>query len=253
MKWWLAMVAAMASGLAGGEPLPLGDDLAFRAEAVEAFAERGYRQQLAALRAAGQLDRDPATLERLGVLIDRLRDAAEPERPGTVRLGWQIHTCRRCGENASAMSGGRLLLGEEFLATLNLSDDELGFLLAHEMAHVLLEHTREFATVARYFVDNGLRREYWDIQRELDASLPVQYRMAFIAEQQELEADREGFFLGARAGFEPAAMMTLIGKLDPNAQSAAPATHPSNGQRMQQAASMLQSARILHARAIGER
>ena len=33
--------------------------------------------------------------------------------------------------------------------------------------------TREFAGAARYFVDNGLGREYWDIQRELDASLPA--------------------------------------------------------------------------------
>jgi predicted Zn-dependent protease len=145
------------------------------------------------------------------------------------------------------MAGGRLLLGEEFLAKLDLSDDELGFLLAHEMAHVLAEHTREFATVARYFVDNGLNRPYWDIQRELDDSLAVQYHMAFVAAQQELDADRIGIFLGARAGLDPDAMVSLLRKLDDGRPSAAPSAHPDQRRRIEQAASMLQAAKVVRA------
>lgn len=96
----------------------------------------------------------------------------------------------------------------------DLSEDELGFLLAHEMAHVLCEHTREFATAARYFVDNGLDREYWDIQRELDAS--------------------------------------LLAKLPSASSSGLVGTHPGRMQRVRQAATMLQTANILRDRARGE-
>jgi predicted Zn-dependent protease len=158
-------------------------------------------------------------------------------------MGWEVHTCHACDESASAMAGGKLLVGEDFIARLGLSDDELAFLLAHEMAHVLAEHTREFATAARYFVDNGLRREYWDIQRELDDSLPVQYRMAFVSVQQELEADFIGCILGARAGFDPGAMLTLLEKLHPPTDSAAPSSHPGREARAEQAATMLDAAR----------
>lgn len=249
MKWAFAALVLATSGLAGGQPLlECRNDLAFRPEAVESFAARAYRLRLAEYEADDRLDRDSVLLDRLQGLNASLRKAAEKERPEAAALQWEIHTCRRCGENASAMAGGKLLLGEEFLARLKLSDDELGFLLAHEMAHVLCEHTREYATAARYFEDNGLHREYWDIQRELDASLSLQYRMAFIAEQQELEADRIGFFLGARAGLDPMAMESLLGKLDPPAQSAGPATHPSAQRRIAQAASMLQAAKVIFAR-----
>ncbi len=251
MKWAFAALALAASGLAGGQPLlECRNDLAFRPEAVERFAKQAYDGRLAGYRSRGWLDRDPALLARLHGLMPRLVAAADEERPNASGLRWQIHTCRHCDENASAMAGGRLLLGEEFLARMKLSDDELGFMLAHEMAHVLCEHTREFATVARYFEDNGLHREYWDIQNELDDSLALQYRMAFVAEEQELEADRVGFFLGARAGFDPAAMATLLAKLEPPAKSSvAPATHPSARRRIAQAASMLEAARIVREQA----
>jgi predicted Zn-dependent protease len=99
-------------------------------------------------------------------------------------------------------------------------------------------------------MDNGLGREYWDIQRELDASLPVQYRMAFVAEQQELEADREGFFLGAQAGFDPAAMISLLAKLGPAPSTPASTTHPSLRKRLDQAAAMRHSATQLYLRTL---
>lgn len=250
-KGWLGIVAAIASVaflMATAEAGPLldfGNGLAFRREAVDAFAGRAYAERLAALRAEHRLDRDPALRARLRNLLSRLLAAAEMERPGSSALPWEIHTCRRCGENASAMAGGRVLFGEAFIAKLAPTDDELGFLLAHEMGHVLAQHTRELATAARYFVDNGLRRPYWDVQQEVDGSLAVQYRMGFIAREQELDADRIGFFLGARAGLDPSAMLSLLHKLGPAGASPAPSTHPSERARIDQAEAMLQAAEVV--------
>ena len=188
MRKWLGILAVAVSGVAGAQPLlDFPDNLAFKREAVESFAERGYRRNLGEIEKAGRLDRDPALNARLQPIVKRLIAMATSERPGADRMPWELHTCRQCGETASALAGGKMLVGEEFVANHSLTDDELAFVVAHEMGHVLAEHTREFATVARYFLDQGLRREYWDIQRELDtASMRRSTRSAY--RSSELEA-----------------------------------------------------------------
>ncbi len=254
MRYGIGFLLAMASGAALAQPvLDLGDvgnDLAFKREAVEVFAARAYHARLGELAAHGDLDRDPALVARLRLLMRRVAKAAAVEDPASGPIDWELHTCRACGESAAAMAGGKLLVGEEFLAGHHLSDDEAGFVIAHEAAHVLAQHTRELATVARYFVDNGLHREYWDIQRELDASFPAQLHLAFVAARQEEEADRIGFILGARAGFEPAAMMSLLAKLD-SADAPGFGSHPGGKRRLQLAAAVLPAARAIQEQRAG--
>jgi predicted Zn-dependent protease len=248
MKRLLAALAVAAPGLAAAEPLlDFRSDLAFRPEAVQAFAESRYRARIRTLEAQGRLDTDPALLARLGAIVSRLRAVAAQERPDMAAIAWELHACRGCGENASATAGGKLLVGEEFLQDLAADDDELAFLVAHEMAHVLAEHTREFATAARYFVSNGLRREYWDIQRELDESLGANLRMAPVAAHQELEADYIGCVLAASAGYDPRGMLTLLRKLEPGG-GVTGSTHPERTQRLRHAEALLPSAAVIRAR-----
>jgi predicted Zn-dependent protease len=194
-------------------------DLAFDATTVESVAERAYRSRLRTLAADDRLDTDLVLLARVRGILARLRIAGEFERPDTDAVAWEIHTCRRCNENASAMAGGKLLIGEEFIAGLALTDDELAYMVAHEMAHVLAEHTREFATTARFFVSNGQNRHYGDIQKELDESIVVNMRMAPVYNMQEFEADYMGFILGARSGYDPEAMLRMLIKLHMRAGS----------------------------------
>jgi predicted Zn-dependent protease len=241
----LAMLIA-APGVCGAQGLlDFRRDLAFDAGTVETVAEHTYRARLRSLAVNGRLDRDPALLLRLRGLIARLTPAAQFERPASAAIDWEIHTCRRCGENASAMAGGKLLVGEEFIAELAPTDDEIGYVLAHEMAHVLAEHTREFATTARSFVGNGWNRDYEDIQNELDESLAVNLRMAVVYAQQELEADYMGFILGARSGFVPEAMPRMLHKLHADAASAF-LLHPSEHERIRRVQAMMQTARRVY-------
>jgi len=207
---------------------------------VEAVAARAYDARLRALAAAGRLDGDTQLLDRARRLVGQLARAVQVEVPHAAGIDWQVHTCRGCGENAAAVAGGKLMLGQEFIASLAASDDELAFLLAHEMAHVLAEHTREFASAARYFADNGRNRRYEDVQRELDESFVLNRRMAALYAQQELEADYIGLILGARAGFDPAAMPGLLAKL-PGGDSLL-ALHPGGNARLEQARATLQTA-----------
>ena len=188
MKHWLTMVVVfLVPSLTGAQPiLEFRNDLAFQSTDVNSFAAQTYRKRLQQLAAANKLDRNPSLLKRLHTLIDRLLPSAEYERPSAAKLAWEIHVCRDCNENASAMAGGKMLVSEDFIAQINLSDDELGYLLAHEMGHVLAEHTRESATSARYFVGMGLKRDYPDIQHEMDESFSLMIRMAPFYQQQEM-------------------------------------------------------------------
>jgi predicted Zn-dependent protease len=251
MVRWLAVLlfAVVPAAAVAQQVLDFRNDLAFHAKTVNAFAARVYHDRLQRLSAAGSLDVDRVLLKRIRDLVTRLRPAAEYERPISAKIDWEAHVCRKCGENASAMAGGKLLVGEEFIAQINPSDDELAYLLAHEMGHVLAEHTREFATTARYFVGMGLKRDYQDIQHEIDESFSLQLRMAPLYKQQEMEADYIGFILGARAGFEPRAMLSLLRKLDSDDSSMLDA-HPSTQQRLQQAQAALPAAQRLRARGI---
>lgn len=245
MRWLLVLLLFLPVP-GGAQPLlDFRNDLAFKAEVVEGVAGKAYARRTHLLEAEGKLDIDAALLERLHGILNQLRAAAEYELPASAAIRWEIHVCRSCGESASAMAGGRLLVGEEFIAGLEPTDDELAFVIAHEMAHVLAEHTREYATTARFFVANGLHREYWDIQRELDESIVVNLRMAHEYQRQELDADFIGFFLGARAGYHPEAMLSLLRKLgadDPSFLS----HHPEEKLRMQQAQTMLEAARRVY-------
>ncbi|HUJ85759.1 MAG TPA: M48 family metalloprotease [Burkholderiales bacterium] len=249
MKGLLAAILLALPGLAAGQRvLEFRNDFAFSAAEVNDLAARAYGARLRTLARAGKLDPEPALKARLQRIAPRLIRAADHERPGAARLQWEIHACRQCDENASAMAGGKLLLSAEFVHRLALSDDELAYLLAHEMAHVLAQHTREFASAARYFADNGLRRDYADLRHELSESIPLMLSMNQLSVQQELEADYIGFVLGAEAGFRPQAMLSLLAKLGDSSDSIF-ATHPSAAQRMQQARTMLESARRLYAEA----
>ena len=221
----------------------------FSATEVNAFASQAYGARLLTLRQARELDPDPALKQRLQRLMARLKRAATYELPAAGNIAWEVHACRGCDENASALPGGKLLLSTDFLARLALTDDQLGYLLAHEMAHVLAQHTREFASAARYFVDNGTARDYTDIEHELGDNLGVLLRMTYLSQAQELEADRIGFVLGAHAGFEPDAMLALLEKLR-SPESSVLNMHPTTVQRLKQAHAMLEAMRRLAARPI---
>lgn len=247
MKHLVAAALLAASGLAGAQHLlEFRSDLVFSPSEVDATAARAFGARLRSLAAAGRLDPDPVLKARLQRIFPGLLRAAAYERPAAARLSWEIHACTACDENAVAMPGGKLLVSADFIHRLALTDDELAYLLAHEVAHVIAEHSREFVTAARYFVDNGMARSYADIQYELGENLPVLLRMGAVSAQQELDADYIGFILGAHAGFAPEAMLSLLDKLRTGSASLL-GTHPTDARRMEQARSMLETARRLAA------
>jgi predicted Zn-dependent protease len=97
------------------------------------------------------------------------------------------------------------------LSNTDLTDDELAALLAHDMAHALLEHARE-RVAARFEPGllDGMGR---------DDAKPSQVAYEIVvgviaARPHETEADRLGVELSARAGFDPMAAVSLFSTLD---------------------------------------
>jgi len=241
------LVLLLPAAAAAQRLLDLPQETTFTSAEVTAYAARAYGARLHTLSAAAQLDPDPELKARLQRLLPPLERAAAYEQPAAAAIAWEIHACSGCDENASARPGGKLLVSADYIARLALTDDELGYLIAHEMGHVLAQHTREFAAAARYFVDNGRARGYADIERELGENFGVALRMRPFYVQQELEADRIGFVLGTHAGFTPSAMLGLLAKLDTGERPLID-THPDSMTRIAQARGMLEAMRRLASR-----
>src|SRR5262245_22080589 len=111
-RWLVAFLLAAPLLAEAQQLLDFRDDLAFRPDTVETLAERAYRERLGALEADGKLDSNRVLLERIRSAVARLRPAIEYERSTAATISWEAHLCRQCDENASAMAGGKLLIGE---------------------------------------------------------------------------------------------------------------------------------------------
>lgn len=117
--------------------------------------------------------------------------------------------------HAETLPGGRIVITSGFLDCMQY-EAELAFVLAHEMGHVLGRHA----------------------EKELElAGTPEGERGAQARRLRcELEADREGLLLMARAGYDPRAGLRFWQRFNstPEAvlQQQLAGTHPSHEERM---------------------
>lgn len=121
------------------------------------------------------------------------------------------------------------------------SDDELAAVLAHELAHIILNHSRSnrtrgtitnvLGTVARYTVPN-----YWAY---LGAGQAANLLNKGFSREQEYDADRTAVFLTLAAGYKPQEFCHTLQKLDLFQKEAGRgftipwfSTHPNSQQRI---------------------
>lgn len=93
--------------------------------------------------------------------------------------------------NAFAIPGGRIFFGSGLLDKLQ-SEDQVAFIVAHEIEHVDRYHCAE-----RLQVERALRK----IPLGAVLGIPVAVFQAGYSKEEELEADREGVRLAASAGY----------------------------------------------------
>jgi len=105
--------------------------------------------------------------------------------------------------NAFALPGGNVVVGRGLLKQMR-SEDELGFVLGHE-----IEHVDHYHAVERIQIEAQLHKLNLDVVAEL-AGIPLALWQAGYSKDQEFEADREGLLLAAAAGYSPQGAVDLM-------------------------------------------
>lgn len=214
-------------------------ELRYGADEVHERIEALYLEQVVLLAAAGRLDRDRALLRRVQAISADLIVAAIELKPEAADWQWEVHIASDPGVEASCQAGGKLLVGAEFLQRLALGDGELAVLLAHEIAHAIAEHHREFLSEAQLLHRPPVPLDV--VLERLDSDLGMQVRLAGLSRQQEREADQLGMVIAHRAGWSGSAMLGFYRKLaaDVGNAEAVIASHPSHVSRISMSRGMV--------------
>jgi predicted Zn-dependent protease len=112
--------------------------------------------------------------------------------------------------DAFAVPDGTLVLSEAFIRDLQLDEAQLAFVLAHEIAHVLLEHERETLTAALSMLPRSVPRSVDDVYVELDHNLALFKSLEMSMHQAEYEADHVGMQIAALAGYSPSEQLRFM-------------------------------------------
>ncbi len=180
------------------EPVGLGwthaDVARASAGQLQAIAQRAERQQRFGC---------ARHCERLQRIFDRLVAQARAQSAHAASLPWTLTVVRLHDVDAIALPGGQVLISEDFIDGRALHDDALAFVLAHEMAHSILEHERQALSFARLLLPRQVPRSVRDMYTEIDHNFALLKAMEPVLQQGEFEADELGLLLASSAGFAP--------------------------------------------------
>ncbi len=226
------------------------------AEQVEAAGTQQYRQmmrQAEQQRALGGADHPQ--VQRLRAIAQRIIPFATPWNPRAAKWEWEVNLLGSNELNAFCMPGGKIAFYFGILKKLQLSDEEVATIMGHEVAHALREHARErMGKTAATRIGAGLLSSLFGLGNVGDAVLGMGAQLLTLqfSRQDETEADIVGMDLAARAGYDPAAGVTLWQKMMQASRGAPPqwlSTHPAGDTRIREIQSKLPKAQPLYERA----
>ncbi len=214
-------------------------------------SRQAYSDTLAPLQKEGKVNNDPALRARVERITSRLIPQAIRYRPETQAWDWQIAVIDDPKTiNAWCMAGGRMAIYTGLIQQIRPSDDEIAEVMGHEISHALAKHAAERMSVA--LASNGALQVTVALLGSNGNNPAVQQALQQAANVaislpnsrgQESEADRIGIELAARAGYDPAAAVTLWQKMVKATGSAGKSdwlsTHPSGEKREQALAALI--------------
>jgi predicted Zn-dependent protease len=205
------------------------------AQAQSASAQ-AYAKTVTDARSKGKVDTNPGRTARVQAITKRLIAQARVMVPASGGWAWQMHVIDDNAVNAWCMPGGKMAVYTGLLDRLQPSDDELAQVIGHEISHALLQHGRERMSRA---VALNVALQAGSIAAGVDLtgleSVAVVALELPNSRQGELEADRVGLELAARAGYDPNAAVTLWQKMSRLGGARPPqwlSTHPSDETRI---------------------
>jgi predicted Zn-dependent protease len=208
-------------------------------EDVNASAAKAYQQLIAGATQKGQVNRDAAQVARVRAVAQRLIRVTGTFRPDAPGWKWETNVISSKDVNAWVMPGGKIAVYTGLLERLQPTDDELAAVMGHEIAHALREHGRERVSQAQgqglvigvLGAMAGVSRTGMDLTAlmvDLTLNKPN-------SREHEVEADRVGVELAARAGYDPRGAVSLWEKMAKLGGGQPPeflSTHPSPSNRI---------------------
>jgi Zn-dependent protease with chaperone function len=230
----LGLAAVLCTRAAALQLIDAPTGLAWTAEEVERAATGGAATVLARAAAAGQGDcrTDCEAIQRVW---DRLAAVIDGQQEGSRRrFVLRLHVVQSADVDAFAVPDGTLVLSEDFVRRRSLDDAQLAFVLAHEAAHVLLEHERQALTAALSLLPRGVARTVDDIYVEFGFNIAIVRLLEPVLHQAEFEADEVGLQLAAYAGYAPVEQLRFM---ESEAENETPgvevvSTHPTAANRL---------------------
>jgi len=207
-------------------------------------AERGaaafYAQEKQKYAAKGALNRDAAQTARVRAIAHDLIGQVGVFRPDARNWQWEVNVLQSNELNAYCAAGGKIAVYSGLIDRLKLTDDELAAVMGHEIAHALREHSREAMSQALAqqmgIVVLGAALNMGSLSQDLlDKAATVAIQLPN-SREKEIEADRIGLELTARAGYDPRAAVSVWKKMMANGNGHPPeflSTHPNPASRMQ--------------------
>jgi predicted Zn-dependent protease len=230
------LVAACATSPTGRKQLMLVSEQ----QAIGA-SRQAYVQEMSKHKQEGTLVTDPRLLRRVEVITERLVAQAVKMRPDSANWEWSVQVIDDPKTvNAWCMAGGRMAIYTGLLQKVDPTDDELAQVMGHEIAHALANHTAERMSMAMAssagIIAAGVLSDRPAVAMAAAAAAAKVAVELPNSRTSETEADRIGIELAAKAGYDPAAAVTLWQKMAMVGGGSPPvflSTHPSDEQRQQ--------------------
>jgi predicted Zn-dependent protease len=224
----LAGVAAALGWFMWRVAVPGLGELLVRSIPVESERKLG-EAIVAAFGAGGALERDEAAQGALARMTARLESGFEGSAPYTFTA--RLYCVDEL--NAAAAPGGFILVLDGLVKRLE-TPEQMAAILAHEMEHVALRHGLR-ALARRSALQIGFGLLLGDVT-SVAALAAAELTNLGYSREDEMEADREGLRLMARAGYDPRAMVQAFEVLerDEAKRDQGPEylrTHPLAGER----------------------
>jgi len=149
---------------------------------------------------AGQM-----TLERIGnSLVEQL---------GETKREFRFYLIESRDVNGFALPGGLVFVTSGLFQKIKNNDDEIAFVLGHEMSHINFHHLMN-RIIANYSIQTITRLlrpggTFGALASEIISTL---LRSGF-SQENEFEADKAAVLLMSRANFNPSASLSLLQKL----------------------------------------
>ena len=207
---------------------------------------QAYSQEMGNFRKEGKLSTDRDLIRRINTITQRLVAQAVVMRPDAAKWDWSVAVIDDPETaNAWCMAGGRMAFYSGLVTQVKANDAEIAQVMGHEISHALANHTAEKMSVAMassvgvlavgVASDNhGAALAGAAAAAALAVTLPN-------SRAAETEADQIGIELAARAGYDPAAAVTLWTKMNSLPGGKPPqflSTHPNPDNRIKTLAAL---------------